>query len=77
MEISDLVYQVGVLTNSKDYHKPAVAKAYIKAKQRWIDIMEMPVWQTIGSPLLSDEEVLNRAYSSNDNFYYDGDEKYM
>ena len=34
MEISDLVYQVGVLTNSKDYHKPAVAKAYIKAKQR-------------------------------------------
>ena len=34
MEISDLVYQVGVLTNSKDYHKPAVAEAYIKAKQR-------------------------------------------
>ena len=43
MEISDLIYQIGVLTNSVEYHKPAVARAYIKAKKRLIEIMEMPV----------------------------------
>ena len=43
MAISDLIYQIGVLTNSKDYHKPSVARAYIEAKKRLIEIMEMPL----------------------------------
>ena len=43
MEISDLIYQIGVLTNTKDYHKPAVDKAYITGKKRSIYIMEMPL----------------------------------
>ena len=32
-------------------------------------------WQTAGSPLLSDQEGLNRAYSNKQNLYYDGNEK--
>ena len=43
MEISDLIYQINLLTNSKDYHKPVAGRAYIKAKKRLIEIMDMPL----------------------------------
>ena len=53
----------------------AASAADIVAKKRLMDIMEMPEWQPIGSPLLSDEEGLNRAYLSNEHIYYDGGDK--
>ena len=40
-------------------------------------ILNEPFWQTIGSPLLSDEEGFNRAYSNSQNLYYDGNETYI
>ena len=66
------------IRSNEKYKTKAGGVAYVKAKKRLIEIMETtPLGQTIGSPLLSDEEGLNRAYSNNEHLYYDGDEKYI
>ena len=43
IEMPDLIYQIGVITNSEKYHTTTTDKAHIKAKKRLIEIMEMPL----------------------------------
>jgi hypothetical protein len=50
-------------------------KEYSRLKGVLISTLNESQWQTTGSPLLSDNEGLNRAYSNNQNLYYDGNEK--
>ena len=42
-----------------------------------MDVMDLPLWQTIRSTSLSDQESLDRAYNNNQNFNYDGNGKYI
>ena len=77
MEITTNVLITDTLRSNQQYKTLAGGKAYVKAEKHLIDVMEMPLWQPIGSPLLADEEGLNRAYSNNQNLDYDGDENYI
>jgi hypothetical protein len=58
----------------KKEQTPAVLKEYSRLKGVLISTLNESQWQTTGS-LLSDDEGLNRAYSNNQNLYYDGHEK--
>jgi hypothetical protein len=54
-----------------------MVKEYSRLKGVLIATLNEAQWQTTGSPLLSDNEGLDRAYSNNQNIYYDGNEKYI
>jgi hypothetical protein len=42
-----------------------------------IKILNKSQWQTAGLPILSDKEGLDRAYTKNENVYYDGNENHI
>ena len=44
-------------------------------KENLIKLLNKSQWQTAGLPVLSDKEVLDRAYNNNENMYDDGDGK--
>ena len=54
---------------------PENVKKYSNLKNEIIDILKKPVWRTVGSPLVSDQEGLDMAYSNNPNIYNDGTQK--
>ena len=71
-----MVLTITTLRANGRYRTPGRSKdTYEAAKKRLIEIVDIPLWQTTGSPLWSDEEGLTRAYSNNENLYYDCDEK--
>ena len=55
--------------------RPAVTE-YLSLKTSLINILNKSHWQTAGLPILSDKEGLDRAYTNNENMYYDGDENF-
>jgi hypothetical protein len=59
----------------KKEQTPDMVKEYSRLKCVLISTLNEAQWQTTGSLLLSDDEGLNRAYSNNQNIYYDGNEK--
>ena len=56
--------------------RPAVTE-YLSLKTSLINILNKSHWQTAGLPILSDKEGLDRAYTNNENLYYDGNETYI
>ena len=54
-----------------------VVKEYSRLKGIFISTLNEAQSQTAGSPLLSDQEGLNRAYNNNQNISYDGNETYI
>ena len=65
MEITTFLLQITTLRSTTNYKTAAGGRVYIFAKKRLMEIMETPVWQTVGSPLVSHAEGLCRAHSNN------------
>ena len=69
--VLDATKQIRSNTYKKD-QTPAVLKEYSRIEWIWIRTLIDAQWQTAGLLLLSDQECLKRAYSNNQNIYYDG-----